>query len=154
MKYYALILFFVFGLLPGFAHGQEAGEIVCGRQLSGLQVQHIETGKALLGEATKKSIPTIVKEINGSRCPAMQALMFEATARTYADLIKEYDLTDAAAQERLFQKIQMNMAFLQFTGENGKKGRSRLNRLICRKLKGYLPEGILSHPNFYIDPFK
>ena len=143
-----ILIFFVF--LQCSVQAQEAVELTCRRLLTDRQIERIRESKELIADVDHASLQETIEKINRTDCPSIQSLMSVAMARTYAELIREYDLKDRDARERLYHKIQMNMAYLQFTaGRTGGKG-SSLNRLIQQKLIRYLPDEILEHPGFYV----
>jgi len=143
-------LFIVFLLTPLLVLAQDPEPLLCGRELSIEKKILIQESKALLGHVHRLSPEATVEDIQQKDCPSVQAFMLSAMARTYADLIREYELEDNEAQERLYHKIQMNLAYLQFTAGRARGDASSLNRLIRQKLIFYLPEGILEHPGFHV----
>jgi hypothetical protein len=147
IRIFIFIIFVIF-FLPR-AYAQNVIKLSCRNALSAEDINRVRTSKSLLGEVDLHSLQATLDRMENTGCPVMQVLMLESIANTYADLIQEYDLPDLAARERLYNKIQMNMAYLQFTGGQTKGDKSPLNRLIRRKLKDYFPQELLEHPAFF-----
>jgi len=122
----------------------------CSQSLTPQQVEQVRMFKQALAQVDHESLEATVEEFNKSACPAIRVLMLDAMTRTYADLIRDYDLIDQDARVRLYDKIKMNMAYMQFTGGRGRCKGSGLNCLIQDKLKTYLPSWLLDHPQFYV----
>ena len=71
-------------------------------------------------------------------------------AKTYADIVREVNVEGKKKKEWLYSMVCLNMAYLQFGGSQGKSGSTtELNRLIRRKLKGYLPPNALKRDGFF-----
>lgn len=139
----AIVLF-----LATVASAQEEAVIDCRRSLDPGQIEVVRESKELIRDIDTESLDETVQGLNKTSCPVMQVLMLSAMARTYADLVVEYELDGLDARQRLYDKIGMNMAFMQFTAGRG-SDEADLNRLIRLKLKQYLPPEILTHPGFY-----
>ncbi len=130
----------------GSAGGDPVGS--CSADLTPQAVESIRRSKQTLADVDPEPWENTVAAFNQTACPFIQAEILEAMARTYADLIKDYAVQDRDARIRLFDKIKMNMAYLQFTGGGNRPAGSGLDALIQNTLKEYLPPAVLSHPEF------
>ena len=136
-------------ICPKYVQAQDVGVLSCRGALSDKQREIVRESKALLGDVHGRTLEATLNDMNRTDCPVIQVLILEAEAKTYVDLTREYELKDKKARERLYQKIQMNMAYLQFTAGKTQGDDSSLNRLIRQKLRFYLPSEVLEHPGFY-----
>lgn len=141
--------FFLVLFLCAASYAQEVTDIACRSSLTAGEVERVKTSKHLFYEVAPESLQATVKGLEKAGCPSIQVLMMEAMAKTYTDLVGAYDVQDKGAKERLYHKIQLNMAYLQFTAGKAESKGSPLDRLIRQKLIAYLPAVVLDHPRFF-----
>lgn len=134
-KYFLFLIISMFFSVS--AHSQ-------GGYLTGDEVQRVKAFKQLLYGIDKGSVQRTIDDLEKTRYPLINLEIKEAMAKTYVDLVGEYNVTGQKKKEWLYSMICLNMAYLQFGGGQGNSsGTSSLNRLICQKLKGYLPPNAL-----------
>jgi hypothetical protein len=113
------------------------------------ELQRLVAVKQLLYSVDTKSLQQTIDELQKTRHPVINLQIKEAVAKTYADIVKEEDVSGQKKKEWLYSMVCLNMAYLQFGGAVGDKGgTTSLNRLIRRKLKAYLPLNVLNRPGF------
>ena len=132
------------------AYAFDLSGVVCSDPLTPQAIEQVRMSKQALADVDAEPWAVTVDEFNNTACPFIQVLMLDAMARTYTDLIRDYDLKEHDARVRLYDKIKMNMAFLQFTGGKSRAEGAGLNCLIQEKLRNYLPNQIWEHPHFFI----
>lgn len=108
------------------------------RYLTQQEIQRVKAVKQLLYGIDTKSLQQTVDDLEKTSQPLINLQIREAMAKTYADLVKEYNVTVLKKKEWLYSMVCLNMAFIQFGGEQSRNSTS-LNRLICQKLKKHLP---------------
>ncbi|MDE2028521.1 MAG: hypothetical protein KGK03_10080 [Candidatus Omnitrophica bacterium] len=119
------------------------------RPLTSIEVQRVKALKGLLDGADGKSLWQTIGELEKNRDPRLVLTMKEAEAHAYADIAGEYGIRTQAKKEWLYSMVCLNMAYLQFGGDEGRQGSTtELNRLIRQKLIRYLPAGILKQQEF------
>lgn len=121
----------------------------CRGYLNEDDVERIRKSRALIGNVDKRSLQRMVDDLEANGCPPMNAVIFEAIARTHDDIVREQKIVDARKEEFLYSKIKLNMAFLQLTGGQHHGDGDPLNRMIRFKLKQYLTEDVLTDPRFF-----
>jgi glycogen operon protein len=83
-------------------------------------------------------------QLEKSRHSETNLEMKEAMAKTYTDIVREFNVVAPKKKEWLYSMVCLNMAYLQFGGSQGKYGSTtELNRLIRQKLIKYLPPDVL-----------
>lgn len=113
------------------------------------ELQRLAAAKQLLYGVDTKSLRQTIDELQKTRHPAINLQIKEAVARTYADIVKEENVSGQKRKEWLYSMVCLNMAYLQFGGSVGDTGgTTALNRLIRRKLKAYLPLNAYNRPGF------
>ena len=120
------------------------------RHLTLQEIERVRVLKSQLGGVDKKSVQETIHELESAKHPQINLLMQEAMAKTYKDIVRDINVEGSKKQEWLYSMICLNMAYLQFGGSpQGKYGSTtELNRLIRRKLTGYLPPNALKQPGF------
>jgi hypothetical protein len=120
------------------------------RPLTAQEIQRLKAAEGLLEGVDKKSWWETVDELEKTRYPRILLAMKEAEARTYTDIDRDYNIVDQAKKEWLYSMVCLNMAYLQFVGDEGKPGSTtELNRLIRQKLMKYLPADVLKEQGFH-----
>ena len=110
------------------------------RHLTQQDIQQVKAVKQLLMGIDKESFQKTVHDLEKTRYPRINLQIKEAMAKAYTDIAGEYNVTSQKRKEWLYSMVCLNMAYLQFGGEQGNsKNTTDLNRLIRQKLKGYLP---------------
>ena len=114
------------------------------RFLTTEEIGRVRAVKELLAGIDKKSMQETIDELEKSRHPEINLRMKEAMAKTYGDIVKEINVEGQKKKEWLYSMVNLNMAYLQFGGSQGKAGSTtELNRLIRQKIKKYLPADLL-----------
>ncbi len=107
-------------------------------------ILRVKEVKQLLSGIDRESLQKTIDDLDKTRYPRINLQIKEAMARTYTDIAGEYKLTSQKRKEWLYSMVCLNMAYLQFGGEQGNsRNTTDLNRLIRQKLKGYLPLNVL-----------
>ena len=143
MKKLLLLIFLLLCVSPGQAREN------CRSSLNAQEIEHVKESKNLIRGVDKKSLQATLNELESTQCPPMNALIMEAMARTYDDIVVEQKVEEQTKKEWLYSKIQLNMAYLQLTGGQQRGDNDPLNRLIRWKLKQYLPAEIFTDPRFF-----
>ena len=113
------------------------------------EIERVRAFKELLYGVDKKSLGETIDELERTRHPQINLLMREAMARTYADIVREINVEDQKKKEWLYSMVCLNMAYLQFGGDQGNsRNTTSLNRLIRRKLISYLPSNASKQQGF------
>ena len=141
-----LLLCFIFLFL--FVSTTQAKEN-CRSSLNAQEIEHVKESKNLIKDIDKKSLQRTLNELENTECPPMNALIMEAMAKAYDDIVAEQKVEEQTKKEWLYSKIQLNMAYLQLTGGQQRGDSDPLNRLIRWKLKQYLPSEIFTDPRFF-----
>ena len=138
-KHFSFIFILIF--LTASAHGEES----YGRgRLTAQDVERVKMVKELLDGVDTKSLAETIAELEHSRHPRVNLEMKEAMAKAYTDIVMEINVEGQKKKVWLYSMVCLNMAYLQFGGSLGAPGSTtELNRLIRRKLKGYLPPNAL-----------
>jgi len=111
--------------------------------LSPAQRDRIMTTKQLLADVDKHSLAETVKEIEGSPFPEGILQLREAAATTYSELINEYAIVNQTTKENLYNKILLNLAYIQMGGaERGYTG-GGWDKLIQQKLRAAISPELL-----------
>ena len=114
------------------------------------QLARIKTAKEILGVADSRTFSATINEIEKSPRAEGALEIFEAVTATYGELIKKHQLTDKKAQERLLDKIRMNMAYFQLGGPDVERSSGdNLNIVIRRSLKKHLSTELMSDKRFF-----
>ena len=113
--------------------------------LSAKEIGRLRVAKALTADVDTKSLEVSIRELESTDRPDVNLDIRVAMAKTYADIVRDQKLVDLRSKTWLYSMVSLNMAYLQF---GGTKNPEPLNRVICRKLKEYLPEGLLKTPGF------
>ncbi len=132
----------VFSQWPG-------AEAACRSSLTDEEIDFVKENRALVHEVDPRSLQKTVDELEANDCPAIQAVIFEAMAKSYDDISRENNVADQRKKEWLYSTIKLNMAYLQLTGGNFKGDGDALNRRIRYLLKEYLGPEVLTHPAFF-----
>ena len=136
-----LLVIFIFSAAPAHAQGNFP---------TGQDIERVKALKAILYDVDTKSLPETIEELQKTRHPQINLQMREAMAKTYADIVRDVNVEGQKKKEWLYSMVCLNMAYLQFGGSQGTPGStSSLNRLIRRKLKGYLPPNALKQAGFF-----
>lgn len=139
MNKFIFVVLFLILTVPAFAGGK----------LSSVEIERVRAFKQLTTDVDKKSLETVLREIENTKDPQMTLQISEAIAQVYQELVREKEVVDLEARQWLYGMISLNMANLQFGGkQTGASG--PLNRLITKKLKENLPEGIFENPHFHV----
>jgi len=110
------------------------------RHLTEQEIQRVKAVKQLLHGIDSKSLQQTIDDLGKTHYPQVNLEIREAMAKTYADLVKEYNVVGQKKKDWLYSMVCLNMAYIQFGGGQGNSANSTsLNRLIYRKLKEYLP---------------
>ena len=134
-----LLIIFIFLSVPVYADGTHRV-----RHLTQQEIQRVKAVKELLQGVDTKSLQETIDELEKSRHPLLNLQIKEAMAKAYTDIVKEINVVDEKRKEWLYSMVNLNMAYLQFGGAQGKYGSTtELNRLIRKKLKEYLPPHLL-----------
>jgi len=151
-----LIIFLILFLTPPvFAAEKYSSEGQDSYALSFLtpeQVERLKECRHILRNVDQRPFSAVVKDLKKSGRPEANLQILEATAKTYADIVEEQNVTTIKSKEFLYSMVQLNMAFLQLGGDARNVGGGKdgpLNRLICRKLKIYLPPELFSSGAFH-----
>ncbi|MDE1921477.1 MAG: hypothetical protein KGJ09_08770 [Candidatus Omnitrophica bacterium] len=119
------------------------------RPLTAQEIQRVKAVKEILGRVDKESLWQTIDGLEKTRDPRINLEMKEAQARAYADIVRGYGIDTEAKKEWLYSMVCLNMAYLQFGGDEGRPGSTtELNRLIRQKLIKYLPAGTLKQQGF------
>ena len=124
-------------------------QAACRSSLTDEEIDFVKENRALVRGVDPRSLQRTVDELEADDCPAIQALIFEAMAKTYDDISRENSVAEQKKKEWLYSKIKLNMAYLQLTGGNFKGDSDPLNRRIRYLLKEYLGPEVLKHPAFF-----
>lgn len=137
-------------LLAAFLLNASIFSVFAYQFLSADQLQRIKTAKALLGATDSRTLTAAISELEKSPSAEGALEIYEAIAETYGELVKKHGLTDKKAQERLLDKIRMNMAYFQLGGPDVERASdSSLNIVIRRLLKKHLPAQLFSDRSFF-----
>lgn len=143
-KSFLLLIVFIFLTAPAHAQTSHGSGY-----LTTQEIERLRAVKELLGGIDRKSLQETVSELKKSHHPEINVEMQEAMARTYMDLVRDFNIDGQKKKEWLYSMVCLNMAYLQFGGSPGKYGSTtELNRLIRQKLMKYLPADILKQPGF------
>jgi len=147
MRFKKHVLFvFIFICLATSAHAQASHR---SGHLTAAEIERVRSVKELLYGVDTKSLRATIDELEKTRHPLINLEMKEAMARAYADIVREINVEGQKKKEWLYSMVCLNMAYLQFGGDQGKSGSTtELNRLIRKKLKEYLPQDVLKQPGF------
>lgn len=118
-------------------------------ELTQSQLERVKRFKTLIQEVDTKPFTETVSQIFQSPHPEGQLQILEAMAKTYVEIVREYDVAVLSTKKRLYQMILLNMAYFQFGGQEDSENPSHLNRLIQKKLHEYLSPEILKDPRFF-----
>jgi hypothetical protein len=114
------------------------------RYLTQQDIQRVREVKQLLNGIDKESLQQTINDLEKTRYPQINLQIREAMAKTYTDIAQEFNVTGQKKKEWLYSMVCLNMAYLQFGGDQGNSRNSTdLNRLIRQKLNGYLPLKVL-----------
>lgn len=138
MPYKKYFLFLIVSLfLAANAYSQSG-------RLTAQDIQRVKAVKQLLDGVDKESLRQTIDELEKTRYPQINLQIKEAMAKTYTDIAQEFNVTGPKKKEWLYSMVCLNMAYLQFGGDQGNSRNSTdLNRLIRQKLNGYLPLKVL-----------
>ncbi len=118
--------------------------------LSARQLARVEAAQKMLGAADDRALSTTIDTIEKSPWNEGALEIFEAVAATYNELVRKYQLTDKKAQERLLDKVRMNMAYFQLGGQDVERSSGdNLNIVIRRLLKTHLSAQLRSDRRFF-----
>lgn len=119
-------------------------------RLTPQQIERVKACKQLLEGADQKSLETSIEGVESSPHPEENLQIMEAMAKTFSEIALEYKVESQKKKEWLYSMVELNMAYLQLEGAQGGAGvRDALNKLICRKLKEYLPARLLKNPGLF-----
>jgi hypothetical protein len=143
-KRFFVLIVFIFLAVPAYAEGNYKS-----RHLTAEEIQRVRAVQALLDGIDTKSLQETIRDLERTRHPEINLQMKEAMARAYTDIVREINVEGQKKKEWLYSMVCLNMAYLQFGGNEGKSGSTtELNRLIRQKLIGYLPPNVLKQPGF------
>jgi hypothetical protein len=146
MRTYRLT-FFMLLACGMFLVGQEKTAAALGG-LTPEQYERVKACKDLLAGIDNKSLEATVEELTQSKTPEADLQISEAIAKTYAELVKEYQVESKERKEWLFSMVQLNMGYLRLGGgQNQPEG--ALNGLIWVKLKKYLSPDLLNDSKLF-----
>ncbi len=112
--------------------------------LTAQEIERVRQVEALLGGVDTKSLRETINELERSRHPYINLEVKEAMAKAYTDIVREINVEGQSKKEWLYSMVCLNMAYLQFGGDEGRPGSTtELNRLIRKKLMEYLPSDLL-----------
>ncbi|OGX06981.1 MAG: hypothetical protein A2Z88_04225 [Omnitrophica WOR_2 bacterium GWA2_47_8] len=144
-----LFILLVFAPLAQAKERGAAASINCRQELSDQDIERVKASRDLLQGTDPRSLPKTLRELNRTNCPQIHAIIMEAIARTYVDIVREQKVVEQKKKDWLYSMVKLNMAYLQLTGGTYKGDNNSLNRSIRFRLKEYLPAGILTHPGFF-----
>ncbi len=113
--------------------------------LNETDIARLKAAKQLTRDVDQKPLQQSIKELERTPHPLLNLHMKEAMARTYADIVRDQNIDGQKRKDWLYSMVTLNMAYLQFGGSSNT---DPLNKMICRKLKEYLPKDILKDPDF------
>lgn len=123
---------------------------VYARGLSVEEMRRLRLVWRLLDGVETESWQQTIVSLERSPHPGVRLQMKEAIAKTYTDIVKEENVLQAAKKRWLYSMVCLNMAYLQFAGQEGFCERTTaLNKWIRLKLKRYLPVNIYRQPGFF-----
>lgn len=111
-------------------------------------IEELTKIKGMVKDVDHKPLAQWIKEVEKTQYPRLNIVIKEAMAKAYVDIVKEQAVVDIKKKEWLYSMVALNMAYLQFGGGDSNHAPD-LDRLIRRKLKGYLPAGIVSEQGFH-----
>lgn len=121
----------------------------CRNYLDQEDLKRVRESKPLISQVDQRSLQRMIDELEETDCPPMNAVILEAMAKTFDDIVRDQKITDQEKEDFLYSKIKLNMAYLQLTGGQIKGDKDPLNRLIRFKLKEYLTDDVLTDPRFF-----
>ena len=136
-----IILVIIFLCVAFSAHASK----IHGR-LTPEDIERVKAFKGLVHEVDAKSVHQTVAELEQTSHPLLNLEIKEAMAKAYADIVREQKVVGLKNKEWLYSMVGLNMAYLQF---GGSKNAEPLNKLICQKLKAYLPANIVNAQGFH-----
>lgn len=139
------IIFFMMGLMNVMV----VANVHALERVTDRHYQRIESFKALLNDVDHTSLDQTVDQLNNTEFPIMNMYIQEAIAKAYDDIVREQDVEGVAKKRWLYSMIKLNMAYMQFGGnETTDKKPTALNKLIRQRLTQYLPKEIIEHRGF------
>jgi len=118
--------------------------------LTTAQEERVQSCSRLLQGVESKSVDARIRELEQSPTPEESLQVVEAIAKTYADIVKEQNISEPKKQEWLYSMISLNMAYLQLGGLNiQQSGDSALNKMIRLRLKEYLSPELINNKEVF-----
>ena len=137
-KFFPLIIF-IFLATSVYADGNYRS------RLTEQEIQRVRAVKELLYGIDTKPLWETIEELEKTRHPLVNLQMKEAIAKAYTDIARDFNVQGQKKKEWLYSMVCLNMAYLQFAGNQGSPGiTTDLNKLIRQKLKEYLPADALN----------
>jgi hypothetical protein len=131
--------------LCGPLHAQQAGS----NHLTSSEIQRVKAVKELLSVVDKKPLRMTIVELEKTRDPEINLEIREAMAQAYTDVVRDYKVEGQKKKEWLYSMVCLNMAYLQFGGQQPASGDSNsLNKLIRQELKKHLSPEVLRQSGF------
>jgi len=126
--------------LCGGVHAQQSGS----KHLTSNEIQRVKAVKVLLSVVDKKPLRMTIAELEKTREPEINLEIKEAMAQAYTDVVRDYKVEGQKKKEWLYSMVCLNMAYLQFGGQQPASGDSNsLNKLIRQELKKHLSLEVL-----------
>jgi len=142
-------------ILPAGAAAQgKAGSASAFSRQGALSAEEIEPLRALkesVRDVDTKSFQETIGEIQESDYPRLTLKIRAAMIQAYADIVRETPGEMDIKQKRwLYNRIALNMAYLQFGAGIHDASAGSVDSLIRRKLSEHLPQDVFRHPAFRI----
>lgn len=122
--------------------------LAASKYLSAADIDHVKAIKAMISDVDHKPLAAWIDELQSSRYPQLNISIKEAMAKAYVDIVRDQGVVGLKKKEWLYSMIALNMAYMQFGGGDSNQA-PELDKLIRRKLKSYLPPGIVDKQGFH-----
>ena len=120
-----------------------------GNDLSARQAERLSEARHILAEVDPRSEEAIARELLTTPYPEENLQIYEAVARTYLDLVTRKEIVDPQAKTQLFNKIRLNVAFLQFGGSPASGTGKKMDVWIRQTLVRHIPAELLGSPALF-----
>lgn len=140
MKYISILMFVVLLTAPHTAAAESGGSTFRAR---------IMRAQTLVAEHDLRSVDEIWTELQGSVSAEGNLQIYEAVAETYRDLTADGKIAGEAEKRGLYDKIRMNVAFIQFGGDPNYGGGAKINLWIRRSLMKYLSRDLINDDTMF-----
>jgi len=105
-------------------------------------LERIHHARLLLAGQDPRTVEDIEKEFKATKSPEGNLRIYEAVAATFRELAEEKEITKDEDKKNLYDKIRMNVAFIQFGGEAAGDNGKTIDRWIRQTLVKHLPEDL------------